>query len=608
MKTDAFKLAAWDALAILVSFEVALLLSEPLPSPAFASQVHLIAALVIGLASFALAGAYRQIWRYASLPAMRFVLYGGLLFSILLGVYAGIASASGLARVSVETVVLTGAFATIGAAIIRLAARASSLKAAGKPGARRALVVGAGEVGSLLSDQIASDPALGLTVVGFVDDDTAKIGMRLRGLRVDGPTSRIPEIAERLGAETILLAIPSASGEQLRRIVAACIESGVPYRTMPGLADIVDDRVTVRMLREVDTEDLLRRPPLRLDESVIEKRVAGKTVLVTGASGSIGSEAVKQLLKHHPASIVALDIDENGMFEHMQRLSEIGSTVPVAPMIGDVRDEARMERVFSRFKPHFVFHAAAYKHVPMMELFPEESVRTNVIGTHITATLAAEYGAEAFIFISTDKAVNPTSVMGCTKRVGELIVQGMASSPSKTAFITVRFGNVLASRGSVLPLFVRQIQAGGPVTLTHPDMQRFFMTIGEAVGLVLYAGAVGRSGETYILRMGEQISVEALAKDLMRFYAPNRMPVDIKYVGPRPGEKMSEELIYDVEKQRLVETEYFDVVPPGGLDAETGARVADLLGKAGTLSPDGTLAILSTIIPQYSPNPPRSGD
>jgi FlaA1/EpsC-like NDP-sugar epimerase len=600
MRSDSLKLALWDGLAMLVSFELALVLGGSSPVEASASQVHIVAALTIGLASFALAGLYRQIWRHAGLLAMQWVLTGGLLYALLFGVYAGIASAVGWAKVSAETVVLTCAFATIGATAVRLSARAASLKTAGRPGARRALIAGAGEVGSLLYDQIASNPALGLAVVGFVDDDPAKKGLRLRGLRVDGPASRIPEIAERLGAQTILIAIPSASGEQLRRIVAACRQSGVPYRTMPGLADIVDDRVTVRMLRQVDTEDLLRRPPLRLDESVIEKRIRGKTVLVTGASGSIGSEAVKQLLRHHPERIVALDIDENGMFELAQRLAEIESPVPVVPMIGDVRDEGKLAQVFSRFRPHFVFHAAAYKHVPLMEMFPEESVRTNVFGTNVAAKLADEHGVEAFIFISTDKAVNPTGVMGCTKRVGELVVQGMAAR-SKTAFVTVRFGNVLASRGSVLPLFVKQIQAGGPITLTHPDMRRFFMTIGEAVGLVLYAGAVGKSGETYILKMGEPISVEALARDLINFYSPDGLPVEIKYVGVRPGEKMEEELVYDFERPRLSETEYFEIVPPLGLDAETGARVADLLVRAGTLGPDETLAMLSEIVPQYTP-------
>ncbi|NLM71399.1 MAG: polysaccharide biosynthesis protein [Synergistaceae bacterium] len=414
-----------------------------------------------------------------------------------------------------------------------------------RPEARRVLIAGAGDAGVLIAREMLRHPEAGLEPVGFLDDDPAKRTVTFLGLPVLGPLHALQGVVQDHSVDEVLIAIPSARGEVVRSVLDMARRAGAPARIVPAMLEVLSGKVSISHIREVRVEDLLNREPVVLRLEEIAEFVEGRTVLVTGAGGSIGSEIVRQLLPFSPGRLVLLGRGENSLFQLEQELTVSGVGTPFDTVVADVRNRERLMRAFERFRPQVVFHAAAHKHVPLMESNPEEAVLNNVFGTANLVAASLDSGTEVFVNISTDKAVNPTSVMGASKRVAEMIVRDAAGlATDGRAFVSVRFGNVLGSRGSVIPTFKEQIRRGGPLTVTDPGMTRFFMTIPEAAQLVLQAGGMRRNGAVFVLDMGEPVRIEDLAADLIRLSGlePGK-DVEIVYSGIRPGEKLFEELL-----------------------------------------------------------------
>ncbi|MDM5201147.1 nucleoside-diphosphate sugar epimerase/dehydratase [Fictibacillus enclensis] len=412
---------------------------------------------------------------------------------------------------------------------------------------KRTLIVGAGSAGSMLVRQLMKSHDTDLLPVGFVDDDPKKQKLQIFGVTVFGKTKDIPQLAAKLNVENIIIAIPSLSKLEVQRIYQECSKTNAKTQIMPMIEDIVSGKVSINTFRDVKVEDLLGREPVELDTETISKKLTGKTILVTGAGGSIGSEICRQVSQFKPKKLLLLGHGENSIYLiDMELRNKFGQDFEIIPIIADIQDRDRIFEVMSIHVPDVVYHAAAHKHVPLMEYNPKEAVKNNVIGTKNVAEAADMFGVTTFVLVSSDKAVNPTNVMGSTKRIAEMTIQNL-NRQSNTNFVAVRFGNVLGSRGSVIPLFKRQIQAGGPVTVTHPDMTRYFMTIPEASRLVMQAGALARGGEIFVLDMGEPVKIVDLAKNLIRLSGYKLDEIGIHYAGIRPGEKMYEELLGENE-------------------------------------------------------------
>lgn len=412
---------------------------------------------------------------------------------------------------------------------------------------KRVLIVGAGRAGDMLVRDMFRDPSRALVPVGFADDKARKVGMDIQGVRVLGTTDSIPALVDRYEIDLIILALPSAQSNNMQRIVGLCEQAGVPFRTLPRVQDLVEGRVAIDALRDVGIDDLLGREPVTLDWDSIRRELCGKRVLITGGGGSIGSELCRQIARIGPESLVLLEQCEFNLFEIERELRKHHPQLALEACLGDVTDAVFVDQVMARYRPQVIFHAAAYKHVPMLEHQVRQAARNNVVGTRVLALAANRYAVEAFVMISTDKAVNPANVMGASKRVAEIFCQNL-DRQSQTRFITVRFGNVLGSAGSVVPLFREQLRAGGPLTVTHPEMIRYFMTIPEACQLILQAGAMGRGGEIFVLDMGEPVKITYLAEQMIRL--AGREPgkdIEIVYTGLRPGEKLFEELFHEKE-------------------------------------------------------------
>jgi FlaA1/EpsC-like NDP-sugar epimerase len=467
---------------------------------------------------------------------------------------------------------------------------------------QRALIVGAGDAGQMIVKEIRQNPKLQLDVIGFVDDDANKKGQRFQGIQVLGVQEELSTVCLTHGVDEVIIAIPSASGPQIRSIVERCQSLGVKFKTLPGVGDLIDGKVTVQHIRDVNLEDLLGRKPIHLDNRGIASYLKGKRVLVTGAGGSIGSELCRQIAKFQPEKLVLFENSETPLFLIEQELSISFPDIYVVPIIGDIRNPSRINVIFDEQMPQVVFHAAAYKHVPMMELNPAEAINNNVRGTMLLADAADKFAVETFVMISTDKAVRPTNVMGASKRVAELYVQSRSRS-SKTRFVTTRFGNVLGSNGSVIPTFKEQIKKGGPVTVTHPEVTRFFMTIPEASQLVLQAGSMGQGGEIYLFDMGEPVKIVALAEELIRLSGMEpHTDIEIVYSGLRPGEKLYEELLLDDEGVLPTQHEKICVARAAFPSRDDLIRKLDvLIAAAKNLDLPGVRAGLQDIVPEYSP-------
>jgi FlaA1/EpsC-like NDP-sugar epimerase len=475
---------------------------------------------------------------------------------------------------------------------------------------KRVLIIGAGAAGEKILREIFDNDQLRYDVLGFVDDDPRKLGRTIHGVAVLGSVEKLPEIVEREHIEEVFIAIPSAGGEQMRRVVEACKDCNIPYKTMPGIGEIIDGRVSVKALRDVRYEDLLGRRPVELDTTGIRGYLNGRTVLITGCGGSIGSELCRQVVKYQPGALILVDAGEANLFHIQMELQYECCYRKGHAILGHVQDRSLMASVFQKFRPEVVFHAAAYKHVPILEKNPWEAVTNNIVGSRVVMELAVEHGVKRFVLVSTDKAVRPTNVMGASKRVAELLMQSFQGKGTK--FMAVRFGNVVGSSGSVVPLFLRQIEQGGPVTVTHPDVNRYFMTIPEAAQMIMQAGAMGEAGEIFILRMGTPVRIADMARDLIRLSGkePDR-EIKVVFTGLREGEKLYEELITVGEGIVRTGHEKIMVLRSDGLvnGFEDPARLREWLDAELHLLCDAALqrdtqAIktkLQQIVPEYTP-------
>ncbi|MFO7568327.1 MAG: nucleoside-diphosphate sugar epimerase/dehydratase [Smithellaceae bacterium] len=505
------------------------------------------------MAVFLALGAYRGMWRFTSIRDFWLLGRACVLATLLiLGILLYGVGFEGYSR---SVLIIDGLLTFLLAGSVRLAIRsyyaATGQRAvldAGHPGRRpkKTLIVGAGAAGEKILREIMENNELTFDVVGLIDDDTKKHGRAIHGVRVLGTVEDLPDILERKDIEEILIAIPSARGGQIKRIIDTCQHCSISYKILPGFGELIDGRVSVKVLRDIRYEDLLGREPARLNTEGIRHYLEGKTVLITGCGGSIGSELCRQVILFGPARLILVDSHEANLFAIQMELQNERHFENVATVLAHVQNEKLMMDVFGKYRPHVVFHAAAYKHVPMLENNPWEAVYNNIIGSRTVMDISAGYGVERFVLVSTDKAVRPTNVMGASKRVAELLLQ--MRQGGETRFMAVRFGNVVGSSGSVIPLFRRQIEQGGPVTVTHPEVNRFFMTIPEASQLILQAGAMGEGGEVFILRMGTPVKIADMARDLIRL-SGKEPDVDVKIVftGLRPGEKLHEELITEGE-------------------------------------------------------------
>jgi FlaA1/EpsC-like NDP-sugar epimerase len=506
-------------------------------------------------------GVHRLAWRYIGLRDMRRIALaiGSSAFLLLVSRFAAAqwvflpGPVASRAVIPIGVTLSTAAFTFLGIIGVRVARRMlaerdeSSSRVRDEAEPIRTMLIGAGRAGVLVAKEMASRPDLGLVPVGFLDDDPVKVGTVMNGIPVLGATTDLARLCANHGAQQALITIATAPGGSIRRITKLCEEAALPVKIIPGLFEIVGGTINLSRIREVAIEDLLGRAPVQLDEDAILRVVKGRTVLVTGAGGSIGSELCRQIGRFAPASLMLVEHSENSLFFIERELRALFPTLDVSAHLADVREKARVDAILRKRKPDVIFHAAAHKHVPMMEANPTEAIKNNVLGTKVVAELADAHGVSEFVMISTDKAVNPTSVMGASKRAAEIVVQAL-SQRSTTRFVAVRFGNVLGSAGSVVPIFKEQIARGGPVTITDPEMKRYFMTIPEACQLVLQAGAMGQGGEIFVLDMGEPVKIMDLARDLIALSGLRvGEDIEIEVTGTRPGEKLFEELALEEE-------------------------------------------------------------
>lgn len=574
--------------------------------------------LVLKLTLLYVSGFYSRCWRYASIDELQQIgilmitatTLQVLLFSVLYDT-----SVFSIDHLPHSLPLLDGILSFLLMGSFRFSIRvAEQLNAQQRRFCRRdrVLVVGAGNAGVALVQQMQQNSWVGLRPVAFIDDDPKKLNLRIRKLTVVGNRHKIPEYVRSLHIRKVIIAMPSAPAKAIREILDICQEVGVPTSTLPRIDEILNGQVSIHKVRDVQIEDLLRRDPVQMDVEQVSKLLNDKKVLITGAGGSIGSELCRQILKCCPAEIILLGHGENSVFYIQQELEKIlqvsppegGRQIPrISACIADIRFLPRLEYVFEQFRPHIVFHAAAHKHVPMMELNPPEAITNNVQGTKNLLDMALEYGVDHFVMVSTDKAVNPMNVMGASKRAAEMLVLQAAQKSGKP-FVVVRFGNVLGSRGSVVPIFKQQIAEGGPVTITHPDIERYFMTIPEAVQLVLQAAVIGKGGEVFMLDMGQPVKIVDLAKELIHLsgYEVGKH-IEIVFTGLRPGEKLFEELFIAGETYAPTQHHKLFAVKNASsiIPADLNAMVLDLCQAA--LQNDSNLIrfLLAQLVPEYTP-------
>lgn len=509
--------------------------------------------LPLKLAIFFLFGLYKGMWRYTSISDS-WLLFRASFLSMLI-IMAIILTVTGFEGYSRSVFVIDGIMTFILAGGERMVIRTfyalhtNSMKvpqSVSNAQSTKILIIGAGDAGEKILREITDNRKLHYEVIGFIDDDRRKQGLTIHGVPVLGKVKQLPGILKTKNIQQILIAVPSAKGDQIRRIVDACRQCNASYKILPGIGELIDGQVSVKLLRDISYEDLLGRSPVELNVKDIRNYLDGKTILVTGCGGSIGSELCRQVVKYQPGKLILLDSSESNLFNIQMELRNENYIHNCEAILGQVQDEILMENIFRKYKPSVIFHAAAYKHVPMLEKNSWQAVFNNIIGSRVAIETAVKHHADRFVLVSTDKAVRPTNVMGASKRVTELIMQ--CQQGNGTRFMAVRFGNVVGSSGSVIPLFRRQIENGGPVTVTHPEINRFFMTIPEASQMILQAGTMGNDNEIFILRMGTPVKIADMARDLIRL-SGKEPDVDIKivYTGLREGEKLYEELITEGE-------------------------------------------------------------
>ncbi len=545
------------------------------------------------------AGLYRGVWRFASIPDLQ-----NIVRAVGVGILAGSLAlfiVNRLAFVPRSSLLLYPIFLALLLGGPRIAYRMwsehrLSLRALRRDG-QRVLILGAGRAGEMLAREMLRDE--GYRLVGFLDDRPGLLGSQVQGVPILGRLDEVESVCDDYPVDLIVIAIPTLNSEQMRRVVEHCERCPVPFRTLPDLRELGDRKALLSEIRDVSIEDLLGREAVRLDWRAIETEITGARVLISGGGGSIGSELTRQVARLGPSDLVVFENNEYNLYRIERELREAFPSIAVHAVLGDVRDHAAIAEAFACFEPQIVFHAAAYKHVPMLESQAREAIKNNVLGTRLMADAADRHGARSFVMISTDKAVNPANVMGASKRISEIYCQGLAKR-SRTRFITVRFGNVLGSTGSVVPLFREQIRRGGPVSVTHPDITRYFMTIPEACQLILQAAAMGRGGEIFVLEMGAPVRIAYLAEQMIRL-SGKRPGVDIEivYTGLRPGEKMYEELFYDQERLRPTAHEKILLAESAVVDwPRFQRRIAELIEAAEFYDRERLTAMIWELVPR----------
>lgn len=566
------------------------------------------ALIIIRMASCWYFDLFRGLWKYVSISDLKAIVSAAFIGTVLFAFYLFLVeNESGFPRSILlidfaYNIILFGGIRML----VRIYRESKSKLVSGKAGARKKIIIiGAGDAGEIMLREMLKNPGLGYDPVGFADDDKSKIGKTIHGYKILGNTEDIPRLVEQLNIDEVLIAMPSITGDTIRRIVEGCKMANIQFKTLPFVGDLIDGNVSVSQIREVSIEDLLGRESVHLDLEMIGQDLKDKVIMVTGAAGSIGSELVRQVARFRPHKIILFERGENDLYHIEMELKKKEWDTSFIFCVGDVRDKESLNNCMSKYRPSHIFHAAAYKHVPMMEMNSVEAVKNNALGTKTLVDVAIDFGVEKFILISTDKAVRPTNVMGATKRIAEMILQAKSSDTNcKTHFISVRFGNVLGSNGSVIPLFKKQIQEGGPITVTHPEIKRYFMTIPEAVQLVIQAGAMGKGGELFLLEMGEAVKIKDLAESLVRLsgLAPVK-DIDIIYTGLRPGEKLYEELMNDGESVKDTGHDKIRIIQADQMDVSTAYENIQLLQKAcdkGNI--DELMTILKLLVPDYKPS------
>ena len=567
------------------------------------NYLYLFIISTIALIVFYFSSLYNRMWRYASIAELKSILKVIGLINLLFLFVLFFGQMSFSRSVIIINFLLNIFFLGGMRFFIRLMRNYVIRSKSDLTNQSKVLIVGAGDTAEIILREINKHPQYGKEIVGLVDDDPRKINLEIHGKKVIGDRNAIPEIIEKHDVSEVIIAIPSADGEEIEELYDLSNKPGVKVNIVPGLDEIISQDFNLNQIREVRVEDLLGRDPIDLNVNQISSELEGKTVLVTGGGGSIGSELCRQIASFNPKQLIIFDISENNVYFIELELKDNYDNLNITPVIGNVQDSNKLNKVFETYKPDVVFHAAAHKHVPLMEHNPEEAVKNNIFGTKNVAEISDKYKVEKFVLVSTDKAVNPTNVMGATKRVAEMIVQTINQN-SSTKFMAVRFGNVLGSRGSVVPLFKKQISNGGPVTVTHEEVERYFMTIPEAVQLVIQAGALGSGGEVFVLDMGEPVKIIDLAEDLIKLSGLEvGTDIEIKIIGLRPGEKLCEELLHDHENDistghdRIFITDLSDIKKE-----EIYNQLSNLNEKCKYCKHDSIINSLIEIVKTYHPN------
>lgn len=595
---------AFDLAAVLVAWFGAFFIRFNFDWPTgseYTISLGLVPLLLAQLIACRWAGLYRAMWIFASLPDLKRVLKAVLVSAAVLMLFT--VFARGHVSVPRSIVLLYPLLLLLVMGGGRAAWRMWKeylLYGKGRSRGKPVIVVGAGTAGAMLVREL--ERSAEWYVVALVDDDRSKWGLELSGRRVEGGTDMLPEILQRWNAKHVILAMPSAKAESLQRVTKIASKAGANLFTVPGLGELMSGRVAINMMRPVKIEDLLGRKSVHIDNDNVQAMLRGKRILVTGAGGSIGSELCRQLSRFEPSCIVLFEASEFALYMIEQWFAEHRPEVRVIPLAGDVKDERRMAQVFETWTPNVVFHAAAYKHVPLMEIGNAwQAVRNNVLGTLTVALCAQRYGTDRFVLISTDKAVNPTNVMGATKRMAEMLCEVLHCQGQGTKFQMVRFGNVLGSTGSVIPKFRAQIANGGPVTVTHPEITRYFMSIPEAAQLVLQAAAMGSGGEVFVLDMGEPVKIVDMARNMIRLSGFTEDEIHIQFTGLRPGEKLYEELLADSEETLETPHEKLRIARSRPVPEGFYERVSAWLGSDQPVPDDDVRAELKRWIPEYQP-------
>ena len=582
---------------------------DVIPQPYFDQAVRMLPVVVVVLGgTFLYFGLYRGVWRFASVPDLVRILQAVVVGVSLCAVAAFLVTR--MTHIPRSSLPLFAGLLVILLSGPRLAYRWIKDWRPRSKHAKGALVVGAGRAGEILVRALLRDPSSEYFPLGFVDDDPGKKGRDVHGVRVLGHCGQIPEIAERATADAIIIAIPTANAIQMRRLVELCERSHRPVRTIPRMLDLVSGRVEPSELRAITIEDLLDRELVQPDWPAIRSELTGRTILVTGGGGSIGSELCRQIARLDPARLVVMDWSELNLHRTELELREAYPALAVAVVLSDVCDAAATARVFARYRPDAVFHAAAYKQVPMLENHVREAVRVNALGTRTVANAAAGHGADCFVLVSSDKAVNPVNAMGASKRIAEMVCQAIDDESSSTRFIAVRFGNVLDSAGSVVPLFREQIASGGPVTVTDPDMERYFMTIPEASQLIMASASLGRGGEVFVLDMGSPVRILYLAERMIRLAgkAPGE-DIAIEFVGARPGEKLTEELFRATETSAPTSHEKILIARGEPLEhIAISAQLGRLREACDAFDEPALRRVLAELVPEYYCPPASEAD